>query len=68
MVTSDEINALDTFLLAPGVSPADQAARTGKQSFVYNQDKGFIGRTTRLKNDYIKAFKVGEGISEVHED
>lgn len=68
LVPADEINALATIWQFLGVSPADQAARTEKQSFLYKQDKAFMERTTLLKNNYIKALKAGEGASEVRED
>ena len=56
-----------TICQALGMTPAVQAMRTEKQNFVYNQDKGFMDRTTRLKNDYSKSVKAGEGVSEVRD-
>jgi hypothetical protein len=65
LVHGDEITTVTSFWHAFGLSPADQSAQAEKQSFNYNQDKGFMDRTTRLENDYIKALKAGASATEV---
>ena len=53
----DDLGELDTFWRAIGLAPVKQTVRSAKQSAKYDLEQRFSDRTSRIKNDYVKAYK-----------
>jgi len=65
----DEVSALDTLFQAIGVQPVEQTVTYERQNLMKATTQNFTERTTRIKNDYVKAARAGdtEGQAEARE-
>jgi hypothetical protein len=56
----EEVSSLDTILQGLGIEPVKQAVVYERQNLMKETTKNFVDRTTRIKNDYIKATRAGD--------
>jgi hypothetical protein len=65
----DEVSAMDTLFQAIGVQPVEQTVTYERQNLMKATTQNFTERTTRIKNDYVKAARAGdtEGQAEARE-
>jgi hypothetical protein len=57
LLGSEDIGELDTFWRGIGLAPIKQTVRSVKQSAKYELEQNFESRTSRIKSDYVKAYK-----------
>ena len=56
----DEVSGMDTFFQAIGVQPVKQAVTYERQTLIKETTQNFTERTTKIKNDYVKAARKGD--------
>lgn len=57
ILPASEINAVETFMTAIGMSPVQTTVTYERRNRARDLDKSFQDRSTRIKNDYAKAFR-----------
>jgi hypothetical protein len=56
----DEVSAMDTLFQAIGVQPVKQTVTYERQTLMKETTQNFTERTTKIKNDYVKAAREGD--------
>ena len=56
----DEVSAMDTLFQAIGVQPVKQTVAYERQTLMKETTQNFTERTTKIKNDYVKAARAGD--------
>jgi len=56
----DEVSAMDTLFQAIGVQPVKQTVTYERQTLMKETTQNFTERTTKIKNDYVKAARAGD--------
>jgi hypothetical protein len=56
----DEVSAMDTLFQAIGVQPVKQTVTYERQTLMKETTQNFTERTTKIKNDYVKAARNGD--------
>ena len=56
----DEVSSLDTVFQAIGIQPVKQTVTYERQTLMKETTQNFTERTTKIKNDYVKAAREGD--------
>lgn len=56
----DEVSGMDTLFQAIGVQPVKQSVTYERQNLMKETTQNFTERTTKIKNDYVKAARAGD--------
>ena len=56
----DEVSSLDTVFQAIGIQPVKQTVTYERQTLMKETTQNFTERTTKIKNDYVKAARAGD--------
>ena len=69
LLPADEVSAVEAAIQAIGLSPTKTSVRSQKQGQVIEMDNRLKERTTRIKNDYVKASRANDaaGMREARE-
>ncbi|OYW91808.1 MAG: hypothetical protein B7Z13_11660 [Caulobacterales bacterium 32-67-6] len=70
ILPASEISAVETFMTAIGMSPVQTTVTHERRTRARDLDRNFRERTTRIKNDYARAFRArdAEGMRRARED
>ena len=60
ILSSDEVSSMDTLFQALGVQPVKQTVTYERQNLMKETTQNFTERTTKIKNDYVKAARNGD--------